>query len=215
MKETIYCISGLGADEKIFSNLHFKGYTLKHLPWLRPHKNEKIESYAGRMASSIEHSSPILLGVSFGGMIGIEIARQMELKKLILVSSIKSSAELPRWMKLAGRLKLNKILPNRSLTFTERIDNRRLGVSNEDEKQMARAYRKSADSVYIDWAIHQIINWNNDWQPPHIAHLHGDSDKIFPVKKITGARIIKGGTHMMIYNRSKEISQYISEELEK
>ncbi len=215
MKDVIYCISGLGADEKIFSNLHFQGYTLKHLPWLRPHKNEKIGHYAGRMAAAIHHPSPIVLGVSFGGMMGIEMARQMEMKKLILVSSIKSSAEMPRWMKLAGRFKLNKILPSRPLTFTERIDNRRLGVSNEEEKLMARAYRRSADSVYIEWAIHQILNWNNDWQPSHLTHVHGDSDKIFPVKKIAGARIIKGGTHMMIYNRAEEICEYIRMELEK
>src|SRR5450432_139063 len=207
MKQVIYCISGLGADEKIFSNLHFRGYELKYIPWLRPHKNEKIAAYARRMAACIEHSSPVLLGVSFGGMIGIEIARQMPVKKLILISSIKSSAELPRWMKVAGKLKLNKILPVRSYTFTEKIDNRRLGVSNEEEKLMARAYRRSADSVYINWAIHQVLNWSNNWQPDHITHLHGENDRIFPVKKITGAHIIKGGTHMMIYNRAGEISE--------
>ena len=215
MKKVVYCISGLGTDEKIFSNLECDGYELRHIPWLRPHKNERIEAYAMRMGMHIHHQSPILLGVSFGGMIGIEIARQLPVKKLILVSSIKSKAELPRWMKVAGKLKLNSILPLRNFNFTERIDNRRLGVSNEEERQMANAYRKSADSIYVDWAIHQVLNWTNRWQPTDITHIHGDKDKIFPIKKIADARVIHGGTHMMIYNRAPEISKYIREELEK
>jgi hypothetical protein len=37
------------------------------------------------------------------------------------------------------------------------------------------------------------------------VHIHGDNDKIFPVKKIKPTHIIEGGTHMMIYNRAKEI----------
>ena len=215
MKQVIYCISGLGADEKIFSNLEFNGYELRHVPWLRPHKKERIDHYAKRMAGAIDHPHPIILGVSFGGMMGIEISRQLNVKKLILISSIKSADELPRWMRVAGKLKLNKIIPARSYTFTERIDNYRLGVSNEEEKLMARAYRKSADAVYIDWAIHQVLNWNNYWQPDHLVHLHGDADRIFPVKKISKAHLIKGGTHMMIYNRSREICDFINEQLKK
>jgi pimeloyl-ACP methyl ester carboxylesterase len=215
MNQVIYCISGLGADEKIFANLRLHGYELKHIAWLRPHKKETIEEYAARMAAPIKEKNPVLLGVSFGGMIGIEIARRINLQKLILVSSIKSTAELPRWMKVAGKLKINKMLPSRPFNFTEKIDNKRLGVSNDEEMQMVRNYRKSVDSVYVEWAINQILNWKNEWVPGNIVHIHGDSDKIFPVRKINSAHIIKGATHFMIYNRADEVSEFIRRELEK
>src|SRR5258705_1104375 len=97
----IYCISGLGADEKVFINLQMKGHEMKYIPWLRPNKKERLDAYAKRMAEYIKHDSPVLLGVSFGGMMGIEIAKQMRLQKLIIISSIKSDNELPRWMKIA------------------------------------------------------------------------------------------------------------------
>lgn len=217
MKQIIYCISGLGADERIFSNLKLEGYSLKHIPWLRPEKNETIEAYAARMAKAIQTNNAILIGVSFGGIIGIEIARQVPLKKLILVSSIKSSDELPAWMKLAGKLKLNNIFPirfYRSYRITEMIGNSRLGVSSPQEKQMVRSYRRSADLVYVQWAINKIINWKNKWQPEHVVHIHGYEDKIFPVKKITKAYLIKEGTHMMIYNKADEVSKIILKEIE-
>lgn len=213
MHKTVYCISGLGADEKVFCNLHLKGHKLKYIPWLVPHKRETIKQYARRMAEHIEQESPVLLGVSFGGMIGIEIAKQMKLKQLIIVSSIKSTAELPGWMKLAGKIKLNKLIPAKSYRLTEKIDNNRLGATTKEEKDMVRTYRKKADPVFLDWAIQEILNWKNDWQPDNIIHINGDKDKIFPIKKIKPTHIIKEGTHMIIYNRAKEVSESILNEL--
>jgi len=209
----IYCISGLGTDEKIFINLQKHGHELKFIPWLRPHKKESLDKYAKRMAQSIKDEFPVLLGVSFGGMIGIEIAKQMPVQKLIIISSIKSVKEMPRWMKLAGTLQLNKILPTRSYKFSEKIDNNRLGVTNKEEREFVRAYRKSADPVYLSWAIDKVVNWKNDWQPDNLVHIHGDKDRIFPIKKISPTYIVKEGTHMMIYNRAKDISKFIEREL--
>ncbi len=213
MTKPIYCISGLGADEKIFAHLHVKGYELKYIPWIRPHKKEGIGGYAKRMSEYIKEKQAVLLGVSFGGMMGIEIAKQMPLHKLIIVSSIKSSVEMPRWMKAAGTLKLNKILPTRLHKYTEKIDNARLGVSTKEEKEMVRNYRKNADLVFVDWAISQILNWKNNWHPEHIVHIHGDKDRIFPMKRIHPTHIIKEGSHMMIFNRAGEISEFIEKTL--
>jgi pimeloyl-ACP methyl ester carboxylesterase len=213
MRPVIYCISGLGADERIFKNFKLDDYNLKYIPWLRPHGRESLEKYAQRMSETIKEENAILLGVSFGGMVGIEIAKKLALKKLILVSSIKSVKELPRWMKVAGKFKLNKLVPVRAFKFTERISNYRLGVTTEKEKEMVKAYRNSADAIYVEWAINQVVNWKNDWQPDHIVHIHGYEDKIFPVKNITKAYLIKEGTHLMIYNKANEISKIIMKEL--
>lgn len=214
MEKIIYCISGLGADEKVFDNLQLNGHELRYIPWLKPEKKETIKAYAARMASYIKHESPILIGVSFGGMMGIEIARMMHIQKLIIVSSIRSTEEMPKWMKVAGKIKLNKVLPVKSYKFTEKIDNRRLGVSTEAEKIMVRAYRKKADPVYLDWAIDKILNWKNDWQPENLVHIHGDMDKIFPIKRLNPHHVIKAGTHMIIYNRAKEVAACIEKELQ-
>ncbi len=214
MQKIIYCISGLGVDERVFDNLHLKGYELKYIPWLMPGKKETIQEYAARMAVYIKHDRPVLLGVSFGGMVAIEIARQLKVQKLIIISSVKSDREMPNWMKVAGKIRLNKLLPSKPpYKLTEKIDNRRLGVSTEEEKLMVRAYRKKADPIYLDWAIHQVLNWKNDWHPDNLVHIHGDMDKIFPIKKIKPTYIIKEGTHMIIYNRAKEVGHCIEKEL--
>ena len=213
MSKVIYCISGLGADEKVFNNLELNGHDLRHILWIRPNKKETIVEYASRMREQIRESPAILLGVSFGGMIGIEIAKQIQLEKLIIVSSIKSAKELPSWMRYVGQFQLNKFLPIRSYKFIEKIDNDRLGVSNEEEREMVQAYRKAADPIYMNWAVNEVLNWKNDWLPENIVHIHGDKDKIFPIKKISASYVVKNGTHLMIFNRGKEISEFIREEL--
>ena len=183
---------------------------MKFIPWLRPLKTETIEKYSLRMGEKIQHPSPVLLGVSFGGMIAIEIAKQVPLAKLIIVSSIKTASELPRWMKLTGKFQLHKIFPTRSYKITEGYDNRRLGISNEEERALVNTYREKVDPVYYNWAVHQVLSWKNNWYPGNIVHIHGDHDKIFPVKHLNPTHIIPGGSHIMMLNKAAEVSQCIN-----
>lgn len=208
--KTIYCISGLGADEMAFSRLKIPGHKLVYLPWLLPIHNESIEQYAIRMREGITEENPILMGLSFGGMMSIEISKLLPVEKIILISSIKLYDELPWWMISAGKLRLNKIVSMRSYKILEPIQNRFLGVKNKDEIDMVRNYRKNAPEVYTNWAINEVLNWRNNWQPPTIFHIHGDEDKMFPIKNVSPTHIVKGGGHFMIMNKAAEVSKYIN-----
>ncbi|HMU11608.1 MAG TPA: alpha/beta hydrolase [Ferruginibacter sp.] len=208
--KTIYCISGLGADERAFSKLSLPGYELKVIPWLMPEKNESIESYATRMRAGIAEENPILMGLSFGGMICTEIAKQVPVKKLIIISSIKSSDELPAWMKTVAKLRLHKIVPLKSSRFTEPIQNIMLGANSPEEKMIASEYRKKVNITYTNWAVNQAINWKNNWQHPATVHIHGDEDRMFPIKNSKPDFTIKNGGHFMIMNKAGDVSRCIN-----
>ena len=204
--KTIYCISGLGADERAFSRLVIDGYKITCLPWLTPLPKETIIDYAKRMGENIKEENPVLMGLSFGGMMCIEIAKHMQVEKVILISSIKSVKELPGWMKAAGMLRLNRIFPMRSSKFTEAIQNRNLGISSPEEIELVRSYRRNTPQKYMDWAINEVLNWRNSWHPAIVYHVHGDADRLFPIRKLTPTHVIKGGGHFMIMNRATEVS---------
>jgi pimeloyl-ACP methyl ester carboxylesterase len=208
--KTIYCISGLGADERAFSKLKVNGYKLQVIPWLIPQTNEKIEDYAKRMRVSITEANPILMGLSFGGMICTEIAKQVPVSKIIIISSVKSAKELPFWMKAAATLKLHKIVPLKSTKLTQPIQNKMLGVTSAEEKSLVASLRREADLPYTNWAVNQAINWKNDWKHPNIYHIHGDNDNMFPIKNIKADYTIKNGGHFMIMNRAAEVSEFIN-----
>lgn len=209
--KTIYCISGLGADERAFSKLRLeKGYKLKVLPWLQPVEGETISQYAKRMSAVIEEKDPILMGLSFGGIMCTEIAKLMPVQKIIIISSIKKGEDLPGWMKAVAMLKLNKFMPLKSTKLSAPIQNRFLGVTNAEDLQVAQQYRKNADMKYVKWAVDQVLNWKNDWVHPAIYHIHGDNDKMFPIKKLQPDYTLKKAGHFMIMNRSAEVSECIN-----
>src|SRR5512138_536855 len=98
----IYCISGLGADERAFERLKINGCNLSHLHYITPFSNEDLSYYAKRMSAFVKDPNPVILGLSFGGMIAVEMAKHMEFEKLILISSVKTYNEVPKWMRIAG-----------------------------------------------------------------------------------------------------------------
>ena len=207
----IYFISGFGADERVFSNLDFGDHSIHFISWLTPVKKESIEEYARRMSEKIQHENPILTGLSFGGIMSIEIAKIIKTQKVILISSVKSFHEIPLWMRLARKSKLNTFFPLRSFRILEPIQNYNLGIENVDELKLVREYRRNIGQQYTDWAIHQILHWKNEWQPENLIHIHGAKDHIFPIKNIKADYIIPDGGHFMIMNRAEKVNRIIKE----
>ena len=205
----IYCISGFGADERVFAKLNFGENEVHFIPWKIPEKSETLESYAHRMIEDIHHPNPVLLGLSFGGMMSIEMAKIISVEKIIMISSIKTFHEKPLYMRLAAKTHLNKMIPLRPYSFLERIENYNLGVHNEEEKKLVREYRQHINLQYNQWAIGEILNWKNEWSPKNLVHLHGGSDHIFPVKNIKADFIIPGGGHLMLMNKAEEVNEIL------
>ena len=206
--KNIYCISGFGADERIFSKLILTDHSVHFIRWIIPEKNEGISDYAKRLTLQIHHSNPILIGVSFGGMICIEISKLIEVEKIILISSIKSFNELPLWMRLAGKLKLNKLLPMKPFKLLHPLENYNLGAETTDEKKLLYEYRKNLNPQYSEWGINIILNWKNNHIPKNLFHIHGSNDRIFPLKKLKPDYIVNGG-HLIIMNRYAAVKEYV------
>ncbi len=211
----IYCISGLAADEKMFSKFEFSGYEIHYVKWIIPELNESIVAYAKRMKEQITHENSILIGLSFGGIISIEIAKQIKTELVIIISSIKFTAEIPLWMRLSGKLKINRLFKMKPYKMLQPLQDYNLGINTSEEKKLVHEYRKTANLVYINWAVNAILNWKNDVTIKNLYHIHGDNDRIFSVKKIKADHIIKGGGHLMVLNKSSEVNQYINSILQK
>ena len=94
--QTIYCISGLGANEKVFQFLDLSFAKPVFIKWLFPLKNETLPQYALRLKEDfIDEPDPIIIGLSLGGMIAVEIAKTIPSARVILISSAKTKKENP------------------------------------------------------------------------------------------------------------------------
>ncbi|MFN8417474.1 MAG: alpha/beta hydrolase [Cytophagaceae bacterium] len=213
MEKQLYIFSGLGADERVFQRIDFSEYSIKHIQWEAPVEKESIEEYAARLLNQITTPNPILLGISFGGMMAVEIAKQIEVKKVIVISSVKIRKELPLCFRLAGMVRLHFLFPYRLMKKSNRMTNWFFGIDSRIDEHLLKQILTDTDIFFLKWAIDKIVRWNNKTIPENIFHIHGSNDKIFPFDNVKMDAIIHEGGHFMIMNKAEEVNEILKREL--
>lgn len=202
----VYFISGLGADERAFQSLELKGIEPIHLSWMEPKKNETMQAYAKRMAGRITTPDPIIVGLSFGGMMAIEIAQCISVKRIILISSAKNNKELPPYFTICRYIPLHKLLPLRLISLHTKGMFYVFGTRTEEQKKNLQNIIKGTVSGFNKWAIDKVVKWNNKDTPENVVHIHGDTDNLLPYRYIKADYTIEKGGHFMIVNQANELS---------
>ncbi len=209
--ERIYCISGLGGNQKLFEKLIVKGYELVPVNWVPFEKKDTLANYAQKLAKTIPEANPIILGLSFGGMLTVEIAAQQNVKKALIISSAKSRDELT----LAGggfsRCVVNAgIVPAGFFTIPNPVAIKYLGAKSCADKKMLRDVIRNSDGLFMKRALKAIMNWERGPGPVNVTHIHGTADKVIASAASKPDYWIQYGTHFMIYDRADEVSKIIS-----
>jgi pimeloyl-ACP methyl ester carboxylesterase len=226
----IYCISGLGADKRIFQKLTLRGSELHFIEWELPEPGDTMRTYALKLARQIKHPSIVLIGVSFGGMLASEIGRYFaELKKgmvttpdpllnqqqiienIILISSCKSPVEFPSLMRLAAAIKIHKAVPYRFILNNKTLNRFVFDLrSNEEELYLKRMMLQENNLVLIKRSINIIFSWKANL-PADIIHIHGSADRLLTPGKVKADYWISDGGHFMVWNKAAEISAIINQ----
>lgn len=216
-KLSLYIFSGLATDERIFRNIHFpENAEVHHIAWKIPLPKETLEEYIDRLLKEIDLSKPIiLLGLSFGGMIAQEMAKKINPQRTIIISSIISAKELPWYFRYVGNIKANRIVPFGALKFSNFGLNWIFGAKTSEDKKLLAEIIKDANVLLLKWSVEQILNWKSKSPVPNLFRIHGDDDKLLPLKNNKADVIIKGGGHLMIYNKAEEIENILEEQLSK
>lgn len=204
-KTHVYFMPGMAANPSIFDyiKLSEKNFVVHYLKWTIPYKNETIFNYAKRLLEDVKHENPVLIGVSFGGIMVQEMAKQIDVKKVIVISSVKSNKELPKRMIFAKYTKLYKILPTSLVNNVELLTKYAFGEKAGKRLELYEKYLSVRDKYYLDWAISQIVNWKQVIPASNVIHIHGEKDAVFPISHIKKCIVVKGGTHVMIIHKFK------------
>ncbi len=212
----IYCISGLGADHRLFGKLSIPGYELIPLPWLPFDKTDDMVSFAAKMATCIDDKGAIIIGLSFGGMLATEIALKHPDFKVFLVSSAKTASEIKIHGGAVSKwLIQSMIVPPGYLNIPFFTTLYYLGAKTKEERKLLSQVTRDADGRFMKWALKAIATWQNESIPANIIHIHGTADKTIPSAGVHPDYRIEGGSHIMIYNRAEEVGKIISDCLEK
>jgi pimeloyl-ACP methyl ester carboxylesterase len=206
--QELFLLSGLGADKRVFDFLDLSGYQLNYIAWVAPGADEPMAQYAERLLHQINHPKPILIGVSFGGMMAVEIGKLIETEKIILISSAKSKMEIPWYLRFMGALRLHRLIPTSLMKTSSGIANWFFGAKTQKERDLLKSIIRETDSAFLKWAIDKILSWKNETVLSNITHIHGTADRLLPNNRADYP--ISEGGHLMIINRAKEISHILN-----
>ena len=215
-KTHIYFVPGLAASSKIYEFLQLSEdkFELHYLEWLIPlSEKETITDYAKRMADLVTEENPVLIGVSFGGIMVQEMSKHLNTQKIIIISSVKSKSEFPKRLKIIQKTKAYKLFPTNAISNIEDFSVYAFGDFAEKRVKLYKEYLSIRNSDYLNWAIYNVLHWQQKKPIENIVHIHGNDDSVFPIKHIKNCIPIEKGTHIMILNKAKSISEIITETL--
>jgi predicted esterase YcpF (UPF0227 family) len=208
-KIPVYFMPGLAASPTIFERIKLDEsvFEVFLLEWEIPLAKEPLADYALRISKNIKHENPVLIGVSFGGILVQEMAKHVEARKVIIISSVRSNADFPRRMKIGKTTKAYKLIPMKLILNIENLAKFSFGEKINKRIQLYEKFLAVRDLRYLQWAVESVICWDRSEIDEKVIHIHGDLDDVFPIKYIKSCIVVKGGTHIMILNKYKWLNE--------
>ena len=211
---TVYFIAGLGANKRAFDYLDLSWCTPVFIDWITPLPRETLVEYALRLRQVITEANPVIVGVSFGGMLVTEMAKADGSITAIIISSNKTHKEFPAYLRIWRHLPVYKLLNPKFVKSTGALSCRIMGPQGIKQKETFRKILAETDPKFTVWAIDAILHWHNETIPPNVTHIHGSSDRLLPAKLVKAHHIINKGRHIMIMDKADEISSLLKKILQ-
>jgi pimeloyl-ACP methyl ester carboxylesterase len=206
-----YFISGIGADYRLFKNIHLPyGFEAEYLHWIPPLKDESIREYASRLAQNINRDEQhILIGLSLGGIMATEIAKLTSPVSTIIFGSIPTHKQLPPWFKYAAKIKLHRLI-HPSLVKLSAAIKHSLFTKGQENRRFLRQLIRDGDNRFIYWGMDAVMKWRNEDVPASLIHIHGSNDEVFPIRYVKPAYVLKGG-HLLVFHHANEVNKLLEE----
>jgi len=212
----VFLIPGMGADSRIYQNFKLDGYDVTAIDWIEPEQTDTLKTYAQKLILQYNISPlSIVIGNSLGGMLAVEIAKIIPIKKTILISSIKSVDEAPGYFSFFRAFPIYKLIPGKLMTSMGFLIRMVFGRMNEEDQRLFMDMLKQVSPVFLKWSMGAVLKWNNKSIPQNVFIITGDKDKVFGHRRIKDAIIVKGGTHIMLFDRSAEVLNIVKDLLNK
>jgi pimeloyl-ACP methyl ester carboxylesterase len=204
-----YFISGLGADERMFSKLNLPNIEQIHVEWENASSDDTLASYAKRLLPQIDTEEPvILIGLSFGGMLAVELSKLIVDCQTIIISSAATPTTIPskyKWLKKPFD-KIPFSVFRQATSFTYYL----FGVKKKVNQSLLKEVLAHTDEAFFRWAIGAVLSWDNNLFPSNFTHIHGTHDRILPFLDSSDDVIsIEGAGHLMVLDKSILLSSVL------
>lgn len=217
----IVLFPGLGADARMFNaQKAVLGDDLESPDWLMPCEGESFDGYAKRWAEKLKPKAgddrPLFLGgVSFGGMVAMQVALHLKPRAVILIGSCRSRHAKPKRWQVAKRV--SDLIPD-ALFGRRMLAAGALWVSlldRLDGPHRSLLMTMAADSELrrMRWSGKACADWTFDPADapgfPPMHQVHGRHDAIIPLHQGDPDQVIPDGRHIIHFSHPHTINRYL------
>ncbi len=209
----ILLFSGLAANAEVFAAQRSALPQLRVVGWKQPLDRESLQAYAHRLAEDLPSHQPLILGgASFGGIIALYVAEVLKPKLVVLIGSVRSPNELPRYVKLLRPLRyLVGLIPVRVFQALMRFV-LRLNLIPKRWKNLAGIAMQfvESDPVVFKWSLKQLLAWRNTPKLTCPIHqIHGGRDFILPLRHTDPVTMLPKGGHVISLSHPGEVTEFL------
>lgn len=203
---------GVGGDSRLFSPQRIAFPELIVPRWIEPKPREPLAEYAARFADVIKPHRPCFVGgISFGGVVALEVAAHLPTRECYLFGSIRDPREIPMRLRIfrpgSDLIMIPKWLAPFALAYTGRWFN-----------PVVRGFLhqlKDADSKFLRWAAGAILTWKPSAgvSRVRVVQIHGDRDWVFPIQRISADKTITGAGHLMSLTHADQVNSFVRQRM--
>jgi pimeloyl-ACP methyl ester carboxylesterase len=147
-------------------------------------------------------------GASFGGIVALEMAAHLPARACVLISSVRSPGELPRWYRL---LRPAALLGPARLGWLAGL------IAGTSAPSLPRdvAWRlrrlSGPGMAFQRWASWAVLTW----QPSRAARrvrvyqIHGGTDRTFPVRYTRADVVVEKGGHLLPLTHPQAVNELL------
>lgn len=206
-------LPGVGGDARMFGPQRTAFPELIVPEWIEPQPNEPLADYAARFARVVDPGGPCFLGgVSFGGVVALEVATHLQTRECYLFGSIRDPREMPARLKIfrsiSDLIMILKWISPIALAYGSRWMNPTIrGMFHQ---------LKDTDQRFLRWAASAILKWkpSEGVSRVRVVQIHGDRDWVFPIGRTAADKMIPGAGHLMSLTHAEQVNQFVRERME-
>jgi pimeloyl-ACP methyl ester carboxylesterase len=209
-------LPGLGADEQLFTPQRKAFPTLEVPAWLDPSPGETLPAFAARMARHVEGGPDLVLGgVSFGGMVALEMARLLKPRAVVLIASCRSGADLRSHVQALAHVGCR--LPTRLMRPSPAVwpvIAWGFGVKTAEARDLIRHFLETRSPAFVQWGLRGLLGWRPDQGPAcPVYHIHGGADRLISAARVSPNRVVPGAGHLVNLTHADEVNAFLSDVL--
>lgn len=206
---TLHLIPGIGGTADMFRDYRFPFPVRAHDYPRPPSADWSFADYARCQAATqgIE-AGDVLVGMSLGGLMACEIAKQLPIRKLVLVSSGTRAEHIAPWLRW-----LSPLSPHVPFRWLQRVTVP-VGTFGEVRQRTLRMF-KASDPDFLAWGCLNAPRWEGLDHHPDLTQIHGAWDPVFPPRLQRGRlhHLLPHAGHITLLRQHREINALLLEHL--